>query len=348
MILLNIGVLALVAWGAWWLTGLDKTAGGESKRTHYFFRAIRCAAIVWLAGVFLWFAEDLNGGYGGVALLLIIPPSLALLLRSAIAEFFTQGFLRLVDPTLHDDRPLDPGKSRRYMDAIARLIQNGQRAEAIRLCEQLKLSGEVDLVTLENTLEFLGVPQNVKPENPLSQAARLRADGKFAEAEKWLRSLLEKNPADVGAAMMLMRLCAQDLRQPEKAHEILRALQRQPHAPDSHIEFARRSIEEWSRRAPEKIENAAQAKAKSVDELLAQGFFGSAVEALEQQIKSQPDNFELHLKLAEVHAVNCKNLPRAEKIVRQMRRNFSPQQIELAQAKFAGWQTAMNQAPGAA
>ncbi len=249
MIVLNIVVLALVAVGAWWLTGIDKTVSSESKRNRHLTRALRCVAVLFLAAVFVWFVEQPGMGFAGIPFLIIIPVSIALLLRSSVSELFTHGFLRFMDPALHDDRPLDPGKGRRYQDAIARLIQNGQRDEAIRFCEELKLSGEVDLVTLENTLEFLGVPQvNSKPENPLTQAAQLRAQGKFAETEKLLKSLLAKNPADADAAMMLMRLFAQDLRQPGRAHEVLRQLEKQPQVAASHVEFARRSIEEWSRR----------------------------------------------------------------------------------------------------
>jgi tetratricopeptide (TPR) repeat protein len=343
MILLNIGVLALVAGGAWWLTGFDKTAGGESKRTHYASRTLRCVIILWLAGVFLWFIEQRGGELGGVVLLLIIPPSLALLLRSSLAELFTHGILRLIDPTLHDDRLPDPGKSRRYLDTIAHLIQNGRRDEAVKLCEELKQSGEVDLVTLETTLEFLGVKQErALVPKPLAEAGRLRSQGKFAEAEQLLKLLLASKPENLEAAMMLVRLYAQDLRQPGRAHEVLRQLEKQPRISAGHIEFARRSIDEWSRPRPGKTEPVVPSRAASVDELLAQGFFGTAIELLDEKIKAQPQDFELRLKLAEVHAVHCNNFQLAEKIIRQMAAgsNFTPQQIELAGAKFKEWREA--------
>lgn len=341
MIYLNLVILLLIGAGVWWLTGIDKTVSGEGKRDRHFFRALRCVAVVFLAWAFLWFIEQPDMGYGGIPFLIILPVSIALVLRSPLAEFFSGGFLRLLDPSLHDDRPLDPGKSRRYQDAIARLIQNGQRAEAIKLCEELKQSGEVDLVTLENTLEFLGVPQaSAKTEPPLAQAARLRAQGKFAEAEQLLKSLLAKKPADSGAALLLLRLYAQDLRQPQKAHEFLRVWEKQPGASADHLEFARRSIAEWSRPQPQKSEPSAPPKPESVEELLAKGFYGSAVERLEAQAQSRPLDFDLRLKLAEVHAVHLKNLPRAEKIIRQMERNFSPQQIESARTRLAEWHAA--------
>ena len=40
MVLLNIGVLAFVAGGAWWLTGIDKTAFAL-KLSRHFIVAIR-------------------------------------------------------------------------------------------------------------------------------------------------------------------------------------------------------------------------------------------------------------------------------------------------------------------
>ena len=338
IIFLNISVLALVAGGTWWLTGFDKTAGGESKRTHYLSRVIRCVAIVWLAGVCLWFIESPSTGLGGIPLLMILPPSLALLLRSSIAELFTHGFLRLVDPNLHDTRPLDPGKSRRYMDTIAHLIQNGRRDDAIKLCEELKSSGEVEPSTLEMTLDFLGVKQDrTAIPKPLAEAARLRAEGKAAEAEPLLKSLLVKNPADTGAALMLVRLYAQHLRQPAKAHAVLRALEKQPKIPASHIEFARRSIAKWSRPKLEKI--VTSARIESVDELLAGGFYGTAIERLEAQTAAQPADFAAWLKLAEAQGRYAGNLPRAEKIMRQIEANptFSPAQIQLAKSKLKAW-----------
>ena len=81
---------------------------------------------------------------------------------------------------------------------------------------------------------------------------------------------------------------------------------------------------------------------ESVEALLAQGFLGSALEKLEEQIKAQPQDFELRLKLAEIYAVHCKDLRRAEKIIRQMETgsNFSPQRIESARAKLKEWREA--------
>ncbi len=277
-ILLNIVVLAIVAAGSWWLTGIDKTSGGESKRGHHFTRALRCLAVVVLSAAFMGSVGANGFGYGGIPVLIIIPMSIAIVLRSSLSELFAGGFLRMVDPALYDDRQLDPKKARRYQDAIAHLIHNGRREEAIKLCEELKQSGEVDVVTLENTLEFLGVKQERAPAaKPLVVAGRLRTERKFVEAEQLLQSLLVKNPADDAAAIMLMRLYAQDLRQPDRAHQVLHALKKQPHVPAGNLEFARHSIAEWSRPQPPSLPvTDTPPKAETVDDFLAQDGFGTA------------------------------------------------------------------------
>jgi tetratricopeptide (TPR) repeat protein len=341
MILLNIALLTGIALGAWWLTGRDKTFGGESKHSHHLTRAIRTVVVVFLSAALLWFAEAPDFGFGGIPILIILPMCMALVLRSSLSEVFAHGFLTMIDPALHDTREFDPKKARRYQDAIAHFIQNGRRDEAIKLCEELKISGEVDIVTLQNTLEFLGVKQDRGPAaKPLLEAGRLRAQKKFVEAEQLLKALLLTNPADEGAAIMLMRIYAEDLHQAERAQEILRALEKQPHVSPDHLEFARRSIGEWSRVKPPPIPASAMPpQAESVDEFLEQGSFGTAIEMLEQEIKARPGDFESQLKLAEVYAVHCKNIMRAEKIIRQMElaAKFSPQQIATAQAKIKEW-----------
>ena len=338
MILLNIGVLALVAGLTWWLTGIDKTMGGESKRDRRLSRAVRCVAVLFLVAVFLGFAEQSSPGLAGIPVLLIVPVSIALVLRSSLSELFTHGLLRFLDPELRDARAADLKKSGRYLDTIAHLIRNGRRDEAIKLCEEFKRTGEVDLVTLETMLDYLGVKQErVRAQTPLELAGRLRAEGKTAAAEQSLKLLLAKNPADAGAAMMLIRLYAQDLHQPGKAMETLRTLEQQKHVSKDYLEFARGAITEWSRPGPEP--DVATIMPDSLDEMLAKGFFGTAIEALEQRLKDQPDDFDLRLKLAEVHAVRCHHFSRAEKIIRQIETgpNFNPEQKALAGAKLKEW-----------
>jgi len=347
VIFLDLGILLVIGAGTWWLTGIDNTVGGESKRDHHLTRALRCVGVVFLSAIFIGTLGQ--SGFGVIPVLIIVPLSIAIILRSSLAELGTHGFLGLVDPALYDHRAQDPHKVQRHQDAIAHLIHNGHRDAAIKLCEELKQSGEVDAVTLDHTLAFLGVKMaDHKPAKPLAEAAHLREQGNFTQAETLLQSLLRKNPADDGAAMLLMRLYAQDLRQPSRAHAVLRALQEQPHVPASHLEFARRSIEEWSRPQPVAPKTTPLPQPLSVDDLLAQGSLGRVVELLELQIKARPDDFALQFKLAEVHAVHCKDLRRAEQIIGRLeqRSNASPEQIARARARLAEWRTGRERLQG--
>jgi hypothetical protein len=80
--------------------------------------------------------------------------------------------------------------------------------------------------------------------------------------------------------------------------------------------------------------------------LLAQGGLGMAVEMLEEQIKARPNDVALHLQLAEVHALHCKNLRQAERIIYHLQ--FVPgvtaEQYNQARAKLGAWRTAPKQA----
>jgi hypothetical protein len=64
------------------------------------------------------------------------------------------------------------------------------------------------------------------------------------------------------------------------------------------------------------------------------------VETLEQHLQAHPEDFASQLKLAEVHAVHCQDVMRAEKVVQQLERQpgLAPEHVALARAKLAGWQ----------
>jgi tetratricopeptide (TPR) repeat protein len=340
-IIVCIGILGLVGAGTWCLTGLDKTDGGDSKRDHHFTRALRCIVVVFLSAIFLGLVQTSSLGYGGIPILMVSPICIALVLRSSISELGARVFSGLLDPALHDHGQLDPGKSQRYQDTIGHLIHNGRREEAIKLCEELKRTGEVEVTILENTLEFLGVkqPRNGAG-NPLLAAGHLRTQGDFAAAEQALQALLQKNPADEGAGIMLMRLYAEDLHQPERARTVLQALEGQHGVSASHLEFARRSIDEWSHAKPVGAEPPPiPPYARSVEDWLAEGRLGTAVELLEEQVRAKPGDVALQLRLAEVYAVNCKNFRRAEKLIRELEvaANADPQLAARARAKLDEW-----------
>jgi tetratricopeptide (TPR) repeat protein len=326
LILFHIGALVLIAVVAWWLSGYDSKLTHANRKQDFTRRGIRCGVTLLLVEILFWLPTAV----------LVIPVFLAVIWAGCLAELASLGIRRLIDP--EDKRAFDPARNLRELDVIASLIRDGKKAEAVQLCQQLKAAGEVDAGALDLALEHLGVPQTgLKKMKPLVEAGWLRSLGKFNEAEAILNSLLAKNPGNVDAAMLLVRLYAQDLQEPDKAEEILGALERQPQVPASDIEAARRSMAEWW--LLQQAQETETAPPESVDDLLARKYFGTAIEMLEDQIRAQPQDFALRLKLAEVHAVHCKNFHGVEKIIRQLEMDpgFSPQQIESARVKLREW-----------
>jgi tetratricopeptide (TPR) repeat protein len=335
--LLYISLLALAGLALWWLSGFDSKVTGENRKGDLRRRVVRCAATVLLVGIFFE-PNAVHAGCIFIPLILIVPPVIGVLWAGCIGELFSGGFHRLVDHA--DSREYDPNQGARDLDRVASLLKSGRHEEAAQLCETLKQSGDANILVLETMLARAGIQQeSFKKSKPLAEAHQLRSEGKFAEAETILKSLLAENPANVDAALMLMRLYVRDLRRSDKATEVLRSLGKQPHIPSAHLEYARRSIVEWgqSKSAP-----AAAALPESVDELLASGHLGTAIEILERKIKEQPGDFDLWLKLAEAHGLHSGNLHRAKKIVQQIEgnRGFSPEQIQIAKARFEEWREA--------
>ena len=323
---------ALVALAFWWLSGHDTKVTGENRSDDIIRRAIRCGLGLFLLAMLV----ALPGAVQSLVWMPLILALQALIWCGCLIELGARWFHRLVDP--EDKRTFDPDKNLRELDLVASLINQGRREDAIQLCQSLKESGDVNVLTLETLMEHLGVKSDpVRRTRPLVEAGRLRSQGKFPEAATLLRSLLAENPANMDAAMMLMRLQAGDLHQPDQAAAVLASLEKQPHVSPAYVEFARRSIAEWSAGKPRS--EAAPPQPESLEQLLAGGYWGSAIEILEQQVKEQPGDFEAQIKLAELYGRHCGDLPRAEKIVRRIETHpgFKPEQIQNARARFEEW-----------
>jgi hypothetical protein len=331
----HLAVLAVVGLAFWWLSGYDAKVTGGDKRQDLIRRATRCGITLLLAAFLL----VLPGALPVMPLLLLIGGMLAVIWVGCITELFARWFHHLVDPA--NEQEFDPDKGLRDLDTIASLVNSGRREEAVQLSQKLRDSGEVSVLVLETRLEHLGIKlESVQKPKPLTEAHHRRMQGRFSEAESILKPLLAEDPRNVDAAMMLMRIYAQDLRQPHHAKKILQALERQPHVSPAHLEFARRSIAEWSQGKP-KPEKVA-APPESIDELLAQGYFGTAIEILEQKIEEQPQDLELRLKLAEVFIRHCGDVHQAGKTVREIETSpgFTPEQMQNARTKLGEWRKA--------
>jgi len=231
LVLANIAVLLLVSLIAWWLSWYDPKVMGVNDRNDLVRRGLRCGVTLLLAEAAIWslwqfnFHENRRDGEMYLALTL----ALAFLWGGCITALLSRAFKWLVQPGDKLDRQID--RSLRDLDTLARLVRNGNRKDAIQLCLKLKKSGSASVLALETILDQLGVEQkkHSRPPDPLVEASLLRQEGKFGKAEALLKSMLSRNPDNVDAAMMLIRLYAQDLHRTDKAQRVLRSLEKRPH-----------------------------------------------------------------------------------------------------------------------
>jgi hypothetical protein len=334
----NLLVLAIASAAVWWLSGYDARITFENEKKDLARRLLRCGItlpLVEIAFLELWqcaYHRDRTAGF--VFIMTSLP--LTFIWCGCISQMLANGFSWLVDA--EDTREFDPKKQVRDLDAIAELIRSGKKVEAIQLCESLKADGEISPKTLNLALEHLGVQQpDATLVRPLVEADRLRSQKKLAEAELILNSLMLENPRNVEASMMLIRLYTQDLHQPQRAIEVLRNLEAQPRISAAHVDFAYRSINEWGTQNEKKDET--HPTPETIEEMLAEGYYGTAVEVVRNKINAAPHDFELRMKLLEIQAVYCKNLHDAKKLIRQIavEPGFTKQQIDSATLKLREW-----------
>ena len=347
-LLSNLAVMAIAVVVFWWLSGFDSRLTGDSG-VDFTRRAVRCGitlAIVEAGFYFLWRCWILGDRSAGFAYLALLVP-LALLWVGCISEAGTDCFHRLIDP--QDKRPYDPKAGTRELDAVGDLIRSGRKEEAIQLCRTLLRTSPDLQTTLEMTLHHLGAPPAESPRasKPLADASRLRQAGKFKEAEAVLTLLLKTEPHNIDAALMLIRLYGQDMRQPDKAEKALWYLENEPHVPSAYIDIARRSIADWQ--AQNQLTQPAhtvpeEPVPESVDDLIAKKYLGTAIDVLERKCEVEPGDFDAWLKLTEVHAAYCGNIPLAEKIVRRIEANPALNEMQKKQARnrFAEWREGKN------
>jgi hypothetical protein len=327
-----IAFIVIVA-AAWWLSGYDPKVTGESKTRDFIRRFLRCLVTAIFVAILFGIRPKT---YAFVPILLITPISIALVWRSCLSEWWTHGFFHLIFSEAKGEFHPDAGT--RELERVAALLRTGRREEALRLADALMKSGDANGLVLETMLARAGIDiKNPQPNNPLAEVYRLRSKGKFVEAVNVASPFVEQNPSNVQALLLLMRLYAQDLKQPADAAVVLRLLEKVPHIPAWQIDYARRSLHDWSQAKPPPL--PAEPLPESIDELLAKGYSGTAIEILERKIKETPGDFDLWLKLVEAHAVYFKDKITAQKIVQKMERDraFTPDQIQTAKTKLAAW-----------
>jgi hypothetical protein len=334
-LLIVIFILILVAVVAWWLSGYDPKVTGENKSNDFIRRVLRCLVTAVFAAI-LFGIRPSGSGYGFIPILLIFPISIALVWCGCVSEWWSQTFQQLLFAGGKGE--YDPNAEARELDRLAALLKKGHREEALRLAEKLMKSGDANVLVLETMLARAGLELKVpQATDPLAEVYRLRSEGKIAEAVTLLSAFVEQNPSNVQALLLLIRLFAQDLKQPDDAAEALRLLEKQPHVLAWQIDYARRSLHDWSQDKP--VPPPAEPLPESIDELLAKGYSGTAIEILDKKIKETPGDFDLWMKLVEAHAVYFRDKYTAQKLVQKMERDraFTGDQIQTAKTKLTGW-----------
>ena len=343
-----IAVLVLAAL-AWWLSGYDSQVTGENRRDDLIRRGVRCGATALLIAI----------GWINAYLMILMVVAIAVLWAGCVSELFARGFHVFVDSP--DNREFDPKQATRELNRLATLTREGRNEEALALCHHLLDTPGVSAVTIETMLLHLYSEKYsdhqiaVTPE--FAGVRALCEQRRFADAAKLLEQSLETNSRNLPAALLLMRIEAEDLQNPTRARSVLRKLI-QTDLPPGFADYGNERINEWSRGASSATESSEgiesllvhgafpsasqapiDAASASVDELLAAGHLASAIEILEKRIEAAPNDFESRLKLAEAQGVYCGNWLSAGKIIEKIAadRAFSPEQVKTAKAKFMAW-----------
>jgi tetratricopeptide (TPR) repeat protein len=329
---------------AWWISGYDSRVTGAYPKEDFIRRAIRCGVTLVLLTM-----ATLNGF---IAIFIFL--SLGIFWAGCGAEFFSQQIHKLIDP--EDKREFDPKETERKLDLLAQLTRERRIDEALDLCEKLEKSGEGSPLALEATIHRLyqETLDSIATSEPLSEIRRLCELKQFDQAELQLKQLLAGQPKNWAAVLMLMRIYAGDMSQPEKALAFLQSANKSP-LHQAFVKYARLSVTEWTAGAnlPPIVANPILADVLSqpppvpivveitVEELLKNGQLSTAVELLENDVRERPQNFDASLKLAEVYAVYCADHHRATKIIQKLEHSpaFTPEEIQLARAKLREWMT---------
>lgn len=331
---------------AWWLSGYDARVTGANPKEDLVRRAVRCGITLVLLAM-----ATLNGF---VAIFVFL--CLGILWAGCGAEFVSHQFHKLMDP--EDKREFDAKEGSRKLDLLAQLLREGRNTEALDLCQRLEKSGEASPLTIDATLHRLyqEALDSISTAGSLAEIRRLCEAKRFDQAELQLKQIIAGQPQNWPAMLLLMRIYAEGLSQPAKALALLQPVGKQPGLHPAFAKYARKSIEGWSKAAvedrvesfstPHNPDTAPFAQTAdvevSVDELLKSGRLTAAIEYLEKETAAHPQNFELWLKLAEAHAVYCRDINRAGKIIRSMELSskFTPQEMGQVKATLKAWQAA--------
>jgi hypothetical protein len=166
MLLLTCFVLlGLLTWASWKVSAYDSLWIPQPPERRFAGRIVKCAITFPFLAFILWAIYERNPS----VLLLPIALILALLWAGSASSMLAAHFQRFIfSQSSQDDEEFNPQQSRENLDRLASLIQQGKKEEAIRLCEELKASGDASVLAMETMLARLNTP----PETPSSSVPK--------------------------------------------------------------------------------------------------------------------------------------------------------------------------------
>lgn len=238
-------ILTLTSVAAWWISGFDPRLTGDN-REDFTHRILRCGLTVFLMAAGLGGAMADPQFAGLIALAIAIP--IVPLWMNCVGEAMSQTFWRLIDSP-SDPSGSTPEELAANLDRLAELSNRGQINEAFQLCSQLLNNGDASRLALETMClrlySQMFVDESPRASPSLSPIFQLCEIGQFKEAESQLVQMLEREPDNLPAVFMLLRLYARDLRHPERARALIQSLESKPNPAPMFSVYADNQIKEW-------------------------------------------------------------------------------------------------------
>jgi tetratricopeptide (TPR) repeat protein len=246
MVLFFAIILTLTSVLSWWISGFDPKLTGDN-REDLTRRILRCGLTLFLMAAGLVEAVAHPRFAGLIALALAIP--IVPLWMNCVGEAMSQSFYRLIDSP-SDPSGAAPKELAADLDRLAELSNRGQINEALQLCAALLNKGDASRLALETMCFHLYnqmlAQESLKSSPSLSPIYQLCEAGRFIEAESHLTQILQREPENLFAVFLLLRLYVQNLRQPEKARALINSLEQRPNMPPMFADYIHSQIKEWA------------------------------------------------------------------------------------------------------
>jgi tetratricopeptide (TPR) repeat protein len=239
-------ILVVTAAMSWWISGYDPKLTGENGNADFLRRCIRCALTLFLMAVGL-IGTMFNPQFAGFIAIIIAIPMVVLwmnCLGEALADMF-QGLIESPSPVPESE----PDKLMSDLDRLALLSRQGHTKEALKLCAKLMKNGDGSRMAIE-TMCFrlygeMFEDESLRSYKSLASIQPLLQHGEYREAEARLTRMVKRNPDDLPAVYLLVRLYARNLKQAEKAGALIESLEKRSKLPPFFAAYTNHRMKEW-------------------------------------------------------------------------------------------------------